>query len=63
MNVVLMEDLAAVVGVLIAGTCMTITGYTGNPLADVVGSLTIGTLLAGVAYFIIHTNTVALVGR
>jgi zinc transporter 9 len=28
-NVVLLEDIAAVVGVFIAGTCMTITHYTG----------------------------------
>lgn len=28
-NVVLLEDIAAVLGVLIAGSCMTITYYTG----------------------------------
>lgn len=29
-NVVLLEDIAAVAGVFIAGTCMTITHYTGK---------------------------------
>jgi zinc transporter 9 len=28
-NVVLLEDIAAVIGVLIAGSCMTITHFTG----------------------------------
>lgn len=29
-NVVLLEDLAAVLGVIIAGSCMTITHFTGK---------------------------------
>jgi zinc transporter 9 len=62
-NVVLLEDIAAVAGVFIAGTCMTITHYTGNHIADCIGSLLIGGLMGGVASFIIYTNTVALVGR
>lgn len=62
-NVVLLEDIAAVAGVAIAGTCMTITYYTGNHMADCIGSLLIGGLMGGVASFIIYTNTVALVGR
>ncbi|XP_064648223.1 proton-coupled zinc antiporter SLC30A9, mitochondrial-like [Lineus longissimus] len=62
-NVVLLEDFAAVLGVGVAATCLTITMYTGNLLADCVGSMVIGGLLAGVASFIIYTNTTALVGR
>ncbi|CAF0711664.1 unnamed protein product [Brachionus calyciflorus] len=62
-NVVLLEDIAAVLGVFIAGTCMTITYYTGNPIADCVGSLLVGGVMGGVASFIIYTNTIALVGK
>ena len=62
-NVVLLEDMAAVLGVTIAGTCISLTHYTGNPLPDAIGSLLIGTLLGGVASFIIYTNTMVLVGR
>lgn len=63
MNVVLLEDLAAVMGVMVAASCMTVTHITGNPFADSLGSLLIGGLLGGVASFIIYTNTTALVGR
>ena len=63
MNVVLLEDIAAVIGVGIAGLCMTCTYMTGNPIYDCVGSLLIGGVMGGVASFIIYTNTVALVGR
>lgn len=62
-NVVLLEDMAAVAGVIIAGTCMGISYYTLHPLADAVGSLLIGSLLGGVASFIIYTNTISLVGK
>ncbi|XP_064608720.1 proton-coupled zinc antiporter SLC30A9, mitochondrial-like [Liolophura sinensis] len=62
-NVVLLEDLAAVMGVTVAASCMTVTHMTGNPFADSLGSLLIGGLLGGVASFIIYTNTTALVGR
>jgi len=61
--VVLLEDFAAVLGLTIAATCISITHYTGIPLPDAVGSLLIGTLLGGVASFIIYTNTMSLVGR
>lgn len=62
-SVVLLEDLAAVMGVVVASCCMGITHYWQNPMADAVGSLLVGTLLAGVASVIIYTNTVALVGK
>jgi len=41
-NVVLLEDIAAVLGVFIAGSCMTLTYMSGNPIYDCVGSLLIG---------------------
>ncbi|XP_013185876.1 proton-coupled zinc antiporter SLC30A9, mitochondrial [Amyelois transitella] len=62
-NVVLLEDTAAVAGVTVAASCMAISQYTGNPLPDAVGSILVGTLLAGVASFIILSNVNALVGR
>ncbi|XP_060654434.1 proton-coupled zinc antiporter SLC30A9, mitochondrial [Drosophila nasuta] len=61
-NVVLCEDAAAVAGVMIAGTCMGLSSYTGSPLFDAAGSLVIGALLGAVASFIIYTNANALVG-
>ncbi|XP_063982991.1 proton-coupled zinc antiporter SLC30A9, mitochondrial [Diachasmimorpha longicaudata] len=62
-NVVLMEDLAAVMGVTVAGCCMGLTSHLGNPVFDAVGSLLVGGLLGGVASFIIYTNVAALIGR
>ncbi|XP_045492378.1 zinc transporter 9 [Colias croceus] len=62
-NVVLFEDTAAVAGVVVAGTCMAISQYTGSPLPDAIGCLLVGTLLGGVASFIILSNVGALVGR
>lgn len=62
-NVVLVEDAAAVMGVLIAGSCMALTSYYDTPFYDSVGSLLIGSLLGTVAAFIIKTNSAALVGR
>ncbi|XP_067137926.1 proton-coupled zinc antiporter SLC30A9, mitochondrial [Centruroides vittatus] len=63
LNVVLLEDLAAVIGVIIAGSCMGLTSYMGNPIYDAAGSLLVGGLLGTVASFIIYTNIAALVGR
>lgn len=62
-NVVLLEDLAAVLGVTIAGTCMGLTVHYGSHIPDAVGSLLVGGLLGTVASFIIYSNTAALVGR
>ena len=62
-NVVLLEDTAAVFGVGIAATFMGLTSYLNNPLYDAIGSLIVGGLLGAVASFIIYTNSGALVGR
>lgn len=61
--VVLLEDLAAVMGIGIAAACMALSSYYQTHVFDACGSLVIGTLLGGVATFIIKKNTVALVGR
>ncbi|XP_063689606.1 proton-coupled zinc antiporter SLC30A9, mitochondrial-like isoform X2 [Bolinopsis microptera] len=54
---VLAEDIAATLGVVIAGTSI------GNPMYDALGSIGIGTLLGGMAIFIIVRNKDALIGR
>ncbi|XP_017493978.1 PREDICTED: zinc transporter 9-like [Rhagoletis zephyria] len=63
LNVVILEDAAAVLGVLIAGSCMGLTSFYGMPVFDAVGSLAIGGLLGGVASFVIVSNAGALVGK
>ncbi|XP_071550139.1 proton-coupled zinc antiporter SLC30A9, mitochondrial isoform X3 [Panulirus ornatus] len=62
-NVVLLEDMAAVMGVAVAMGCMGLTSYTGSHIPDAIGSCLIGGLLAGVSGFIIYTNSAALVGK
>ncbi|XP_029020665.1 proton-coupled zinc antiporter SLC30A9, mitochondrial [Betta splendens] len=62
-NVVLLEDAAAVLGVIMAAGCMGLTSLTGNPYYDSLGSLSVGTLLGAVSAFLIYTNTEALLGR
>ena len=62
-NVVLLEDVAAVAGVVIAGGAMGATSLLNSHIPDAIGSLAIGGLLGIVASFMIYTNTTALVGR
>jgi len=60
---VLLEDLAAVSGVAVAGVCMGLTAYYGSHIPDAIGSLLVGGILGTVASFIIYTNAAGLVGR
>lgn len=62
-SVVLLEDLAAVLGVLVASSAMGITALAGHPLPDAVGAIGVSGILAAVAALIIHTNTETLIGR
>ncbi|XP_073997150.1 solute carrier family 30 member 9 isoform X3 [Rhodnius prolixus] len=62
-NVVLLEDMAAVLGVVVAASCMALTAAYDSHVPDAVGSIIIGGLLGVVASFIIYTNVAALVGR
>ncbi|XP_014241145.1 zinc transporter 9 isoform X2 [Cimex lectularius] len=62
-NVVLFEDIAAVLGVGVAACCMALTSVYQSHVPDAIGSLIIGGLLGTVASFIIYTNVAALVGR
>lgn len=60
---VLMEDSAAVLGVGIAGACVGLAYWTGNPMWDSIGSIMVGTILGGVATFLVQKNKDALVGK
>ncbi|XP_069950414.1 proton-coupled zinc antiporter SLC30A9, mitochondrial isoform X2 [Cherax quadricarinatus] len=62
-NVVLLEDMAAVMGVAVAMGCMGLTSLTGSHIPDACGSCLIGGILAAVSGFIVYTNTAALVGK
>lgn len=62
-TVVLLEDLAAVAGVGVAGVCMSLTQYYGSSIPDAIGSIIIGGILGTVASFIISANISALVGK
>lgn len=62
-TVVLLEDMAAVLGVGIAGACMGVAQIYGSSYPDAIGSFLIGGLLGVVASFIISTNISALVGK
>ncbi|KRX59078.1 Zinc transporter 9 [Trichinella sp. T9] len=63
LSVIFLEDLAAILGVGVAATCMGMSVYFNNPLPDAVGSLIIGSLLGAVATLIIKANANHLVGR
>lgn len=62
-NVVLLEDCAALLSILVTGSCIGLAAFTGSTVPDAVGSLLVGGILGAVASFIIHTNVTALVGR
>ncbi len=59
---VLYEDGVAVLGVLIALGSILLTQYTGDPIWDALGSITIGLLLAVVAVMLIRKNRKYLIG-
>ena len=60
---VLLEDAAAVIGVVIASACVGLAAWTGNPIFDAIGSILIGVLLGCVAVFLVMKNRSALLGR
>jgi len=60
---VLLEDAAAVFGVLIAASCIGLFILTGNPVWDAIGSLLISALLGAVAIFLVIRNRKALLGQ
>ena len=59
---VLLEDTAAVTGVLVALGAIGLTAYTHQTWYDAAGSIAIGLLLGGVALFLISKNRDLLLG-
>lgn len=60
---VLLEDSAAVLGVLIAFATVGLTHLTHAPYWDPIGSLLIGVLLGLVAFFLMRRNRALLIGQ
>ncbi|RME27110.1 MAG: cation diffusion facilitator family transporter [Deltaproteobacteria bacterium] len=60
---VLLEDGAAVIGVLVAAIAVGLTMATGSPVWDALGSIIIGVLLGAVAVFLVRKNMDYLLGR
>ena len=60
---VLLEDAAAVIGVTLAGACIGLYVWTGDPIWDAVASIVIAFLLGAVAIFLVVKNRRALLGQ
>ena len=61
--VILLEDLAALVGLVLAFVAVGLTALTGNPLFDAIGTLCIGVLLIGVAAILAVEMKSLLIGE
>jgi cation diffusion facilitator family transporter len=61
--VVFGEDLAALLGLLLALVAVAVTFYTANPLYDALGSIAIGVLLCVVAVFVARQVASLLIGQ
>ena len=61
--VVFMEDAAALVGLVLAASSLTLTWLTGNPVWDAIGSVCVGGLLVVVAFFLAKEIKSLLIGE
>jgi len=61
--VVLGEDIAALLGLVLALLFVALAGYTGNPVFDAIGSMCIGVVLIVVSVFLTMRVRSLLVGR
>lgn len=61
--VIFAEDLAALIGLAIALTFLTIAWLTGNPIFDAIGSLFVGILLIAVATFLFLEIKALMIGQ
>lgn len=60
---ILLEDGAAVLGLMIATLGIVMAYLTGNPIWDTAGSLIIGVILGAVAFYLVRENRELLLGR
>ena len=60
---ILLEDGAAVLGLLVAAGGIGLTYATGSPLWDALGSIVVGAVLGLVAFYLVRQNRELLLGR
>ncbi|GAA2132035.1 cation diffusion facilitator family transporter [Glycomyces algeriensis] len=63
LKAVFLEDLAALIGLVLAATGLALTEATGNPVFDGTASILIGVLLLVVAVTLGHANVSLLIGK